>query len=63
MTNSAFVDNNADGYLDGEWEWANDGKLNYFVDANTPDKVIGGGWNIYDKELSPVTSAAPRVTM
>ena len=53
MTNSAFVDNNADGYLDGQWEWANDGTLHYFVDANTPDKVIGGGWNIYDTELSP----------
>ncbi|MFE9412176.1 FG-GAP repeat domain-containing protein [Streptomyces sp. NPDC006704] len=53
VTNNAFVDNNADGYLDGQWEWANDGTLHYFVDANTPDKVIGGGWNIYDTELSP----------
>ncbi|MCX5386292.1 VCBS repeat-containing protein [Streptomyces sp. NBC_00083] len=53
LSNDAFVDNDADGYLDGEWQWADDGTLHYFVDYNTPDKVIGGGWNIYDKELSP----------
>ncbi|MFG2722894.1 FG-GAP repeat domain-containing protein [Streptomyces sp. NPDC048416] len=53
VRNDAFVDNDADGYLDGEWQWTNDGTLHYLVDYNTPDKVIGGGWNIYDKELSP----------
>ncbi|MEU9097778.1 VCBS repeat-containing protein [Streptomyces sp. NPDC048361] len=53
VRNDAFVDNNADGYLDGEWQWNNDGTLHYLVDYNTPDQLIGGGWNIYDTELSP----------
>ncbi|MCX5386291.1 VCBS repeat-containing protein [Streptomyces sp. NBC_00083] len=53
LVNDAFVDNNGDGDMDGEWQWANDGSLNYFADENAPNKVIGGGWGIYDKELSP----------
>ncbi|MEU9097777.1 VCBS repeat-containing protein [Streptomyces sp. NPDC048361] len=53
LVNDAFVDNNGDGNLDGEWQWANDGTLIYFADENAPAKVIGGGWGIYNKELSP----------
>ena len=53
LANDAFVDNDADGYTDGEWQWAKDGTLHYFSGENAPDKVIGGGWETYDKELSP----------
>ncbi|MFI6685833.1 FG-GAP repeat domain-containing protein [Streptomyces sp. NPDC050485] len=53
LANDALVDNNGDGFADGEWQWDKSGTLHYFTDANSADKVIGGGWNIYDKVLSP----------
>ncbi|CAM5595691.1 hypothetical protein SXANM310S_01604 [Streptomyces xanthochromogenes] len=52
LANDAYVDNDADGYIDGEWQWSPTGDLHFWPDANT-DKPIGGGWNIYDKVLSP----------
>nr|WP_202486886.1 VCBS repeat-containing protein [Streptomyces sp. SID8354] len=47
------VDNDGDGIGDGVWLWTPGGDL-YFSNAAAPDSVhIGGGWNIYDKVLSP----------
>ncbi|GCD42201.1 FG-GAP repeat domain-containing protein [Streptomyces paromomycinus] len=48
---AAPVDNNADGAADGSWAWDYAGNL-YFNSA-TEDRVVGGGWNIYNKVLSP----------
>ncbi|MFJ9617664.1 FG-GAP repeat domain-containing protein [Streptomyces noursei] len=51
--NQQAVDNDADGIADGVWLWEPGGDL-YFSNAATPDGVrIGGGWNTYDKVLSP----------
>ncbi|WP_079194370.1 FG-GAP repeat domain-containing protein [Streptomyces sp. CB02923] len=48
------VDQNGDGLGDGLWAWDYAGKL-YYADATTVDeaRTIGGGWNIYNKVLSP----------
>ncbi|MFE9536525.1 FG-GAP repeat domain-containing protein [Streptomyces sp. NPDC006691] len=54
LANDTFVDDNADGEIDGEWQWNGAGDMRYFSET-TPEsgKPIGGGWNIYDKVLSP----------
>ncbi|MEU9193815.1 FG-GAP repeat domain-containing protein [Streptomyces hundungensis] len=54
LANDAFVDNDANGYIDGEWQWDTSGNLVFYPSA-TPatGKAIGGGWNIYDTVLSP----------
>ncbi|MGW8333636.1 FG-GAP repeat domain-containing protein [Streptomyces sp. NPDC055897] len=52
LANDAFVDNDADGYLDGEWQWSTGGNLDFYANSNVP-KPISGGWNIYDKVLAP----------
>ncbi|CAM5595729.1 FG-GAP repeat domain-containing protein [Streptomyces xanthochromogenes] len=54
LANDTFVDNNADGDIDGEWQWDGNGNLRYFKDTDTGSgTAIGGGWNTYDKVLSP----------
>ncbi|MFC0842984.1 FG-GAP repeat domain-containing protein [Streptomyces noboritoensis] len=48
----ALADNTADGLPDGMWTWDTKGGL-YYGGENTDDFRVGGGWNIYDKVLSP----------
>ncbi|MEU5585510.1 FG-GAP repeat domain-containing protein [Streptomyces chrestomyceticus] len=48
---AAPVDNDDNGDRDGMWAWDNAGNL-YFNSA-TEHRTVGGGWNIYDKVLSP----------
>ncbi|MFI1203094.1 FG-GAP repeat domain-containing protein [Streptomyces sp. NPDC020883] len=46
------VDHNKDGYEEGMYFWTFDGDLGY-TDFASDARRIGGGWNIYDKVLSP----------
>ncbi|AKA02172.1 alpha integrin [Streptomyces noursei ZPM] len=51
--NQQLLDNDQDGYADADWLWTPQGEL-YFSGGDVPDGgLIGGGWNIYDKVLSP----------
>ncbi|MEU7638399.1 MULTISPECIES: VCBS repeat-containing protein [unclassified Streptomyces] len=51
--NQQALDNDGDGSGDAVWLWDPTGDL-YFSNDATPDSVrIGGGWNTYDKVLSP----------
>ncbi|MFJ9617998.1 FG-GAP repeat domain-containing protein [Streptomyces noursei] len=50
------VDRDRDGFADGLYTWGTDGKLRFTAPKNefeTETALIGGGWNIYDKVLSP----------
>ncbi|MFI0264625.1 FG-GAP repeat domain-containing protein [Streptomyces sp. NPDC017056] len=45
------VDNNGDGDRDGMWAWDNAGNL--YFNSPTESRTVGGGWNMYNKVLSP----------
>ncbi|MFH8407652.1 FG-GAP repeat domain-containing protein [Streptomyces sp. NPDC018019] len=45
------VDNNDDGDRDGMWAWDNAGNL--YFNSQTENRTVGGGWNMYNKVLSP----------
>ncbi|WP_052230457.1 VCBS repeat-containing protein [Streptomyces sp. CT34] len=50
------VDRDKDGFADGLYTWDTDGNLRFTSPKNefeTETRLIGGGWNIYDKVLSP----------
>ncbi|MFB7630567.1 FG-GAP repeat domain-containing protein [Streptomyces sp. NPDC056149] len=50
------VDRDKDGFADGLYTWDGDGNLRFTSPKNdfeTETSLIGGGWNIYDKVLSP----------
>ncbi|MER6050693.1 VCBS repeat-containing protein [Streptomyces sp. NPDC001793] len=49
------VDHNKDGYEEGLYTWDFNGSLFYsdFTQEEAETRRIGGGWNIYDKVLSP----------
>ncbi|MFF2808790.1 FG-GAP repeat domain-containing protein [Streptomyces sp. NPDC058000] len=50
------VDHNKDGYADAFYSWDFNGNLYYTYDKDNGDadtRTIGGGWNTYDKVLSP----------
>ncbi|MFG2147223.1 FG-GAP repeat domain-containing protein [Streptomyces sp. NPDC048696] len=51
LKTGAVVDNDGDNLPDGLWLWDTKGGLHYGGDNN--DFLVGGGWNIYDKVLSP----------
>ncbi|MFD7661892.1 FG-GAP repeat domain-containing protein [Streptomyces sp. NPDC059788] len=45
------VDNDGDGASDGMWAWDNAGNL--YFNSDTEHRTVGGGWNMYNKVLSP----------
>ncbi|MFD9791100.1 FG-GAP-like repeat-containing protein [Streptomyces sp. NPDC059070] len=53
LKSATLVDNNADGTADGMWSWDYNGNLRYAGDEVEDEFRVGGGWNIYDKVLSP----------
>ncbi|MFI0975700.1 FG-GAP repeat domain-containing protein [Streptomyces sp. NPDC021093] len=52
---SMDVDNDKDGYSDGSWSISKEGMMSYTwtEDMIAQTKDIGGGWQIYNKVLSP----------
>ncbi|MCX5384791.1 VCBS repeat-containing protein [Streptomyces sp. NBC_00083] len=50
LNQSQAVDNDKDGLQDGFYFWWN-GQLSFTTDTDTV--IVGGGWGIYDKVLSP----------
>lgn len=56
------VDQDKDGQKDGAWSVLKDGQLLYTTakpNQTASTKAIGGGWQIYNKVLSPATSPEP----
>ncbi|MEU5158882.1 VCBS repeat-containing protein [Streptomyces sp. NPDC020875] len=51
VTNAAQADNDFDGQAEALWLWLDDGTLSY--GTATTSLTVGGGWNIYDKAISP----------
>ncbi|QRX91954.1 FG-GAP repeat domain-containing protein [Streptomyces noursei] len=50
------VDRDKDGFADGLYTWDTEGNLRFTAPKNefeTETSLVGGGWNIYDKVLSP----------
>ncbi|MFF0742209.1 FG-GAP repeat domain-containing protein [Streptomyces sp. NPDC004111] len=50
-TNSAQVDVDGDGAIDGIWDWLSTGELYYTGD--TDSVLVGPGWNTYNRSFSP----------
>ncbi|KOT96159.1 hypothetical protein ADK70_09705 [Streptomyces rimosus subsp. pseudoverticillatus] len=48
---AATVDHSGDGVGDGMWAWDKAGNL--YFNSDSESRTVGGGWNIYDKVLSP----------
>ncbi|MEU5435158.1 VCBS repeat-containing protein [Streptomyces sp. NPDC020719] len=53
IKNTVQVDNDADGYADGWWEWDNNGTMYYAPDDATDPWTVGGGWSTYNMLVSP----------
>ncbi|MEU4209260.1 VCBS repeat-containing protein [Streptomyces sp. NPDC026206] len=53
MAGATRVDHNQDGFPDGLYSQAKTGTLYYNDGVSTQTVTIGGGWDIYDRILSP----------
>ncbi|MEU3603462.1 VCBS repeat-containing protein [Streptomyces sp. NPDC006798] len=50
--NAAQVNNDGDANADDAWLWSVYGEL-FYISSEAPYVYIGGGWNIYNKVISP----------
>ncbi|WP_328886405.1 FG-GAP repeat domain-containing protein [Streptomyces sp. NBC_00316] len=53
VKNAQQADNDGDGVADDLWVWTTDGYLGYASSEADAGITVGGGWNIYNKVLSP----------
>ncbi|MDF6046109.1 VCBS repeat-containing protein [Streptomyces sp. JH14] len=53
VKNAQQADNDGDGVADDLWVWTTDGYLGYASSEATDGITVGGGWNTYNKVLSP----------